>query len=85
MDSMPLPRTLPKSSQQYSLSRKVSSVNKEKSKQKTLKKYQIFELVRKEIHGGGIAIGVVKDLEPGWILRVMMKLKKLWFISELMI
>ena len=29
--------------------------------------YQIFELVRKERHGGGLAIGVINDLEPVWI------------------
>ena len=31
------------------------------------KLYDIFELVRKDKHGGGLAIGVVKDLEPVWI------------------
>ena len=29
--------------------------------------YHIFELIRKEKHGGGLAIGVVKDFEPVWI------------------
>ena len=29
--------------------------------------YQIFELIRKERHGGGLAIGVINDLEPVWI------------------
>ena len=31
------------------------------------KNYQIFELLRKEKQGGGLAIGVVPDLNPVWI------------------
>lgn len=31
------------------------------------KNYSIFELVRKDKQGGGLAVGVVKDLEPVWI------------------
>ena len=30
-------------------------------------KYYIYELVRKDRGGGGIAIGVEKDLDPVWI------------------
>ena len=38
-----------------------------KTQTKSTEKYNIFELVRKEKHGGGLAIGVVNDLEPVWI------------------
>lgn len=38
-----------------------------KIKTENSKLYDIFELVRKDKHGGGLAIGVVKDLEPVWI------------------
>ena len=38
-----------------------------KIKTQNSKNYQIFELVRKDKQGGGLAIGVVKDLEPVWI------------------
>ena len=34
---------------------------------KNAQKYQIFELLRKEKCGGGIAIGAVDDLNPVWI------------------
>ena len=30
-------------------------------------KYFVYELTRKECGGGGIAIGVEKDLDPVWI------------------
>ena len=29
--------------------------------------YQIFELLRKEKQGGGLAIGVVPELNPVWV------------------
>ena len=32
-----------------------------------LSKYVIFELVRKESRGGGLAIGALDDLEPRWV------------------
>ena len=38
-----------------------------KIKTQNSKNYQIFELVRKDKHGGGLAVGVVNDLEPVWI------------------
>ena len=38
-----------------------------KIRTKVAEKYQIFELVRIERQGGGLAIGAVKDLEPIWI------------------
>ena len=36
-------------------------------KTKNAQKYQIFELIRTEKCGGGIAIGAVDDLNPVWI------------------
>ena len=30
-------------------------------------KYVIYELIRKEMAGGGLAIGVLKELNPTWI------------------
>ena len=36
-------------------------------KTKTSEKYQVFELIRKEKQGGGLAIGVVNDLDPVWV------------------
>ena len=38
-----------------------------KIKTQNSKNSQIFELIRKDKQGGGLAIGVVKDLEPVWI------------------
>ena len=38
-----------------------------KIKTQNSKNYSIFELVRKDKQGGGLAVGVVKDLEPVWI------------------
>ena len=38
-----------------------------KIKTENVKKYQIFELIRKSSGGGGIAIGVINDLNPVWV------------------
>ena len=38
-----------------------------KIRTKLTENYQIFELIRTEKQGGGLAIGAVKDLEPIWI------------------
>ena len=38
-----------------------------KIRTKLAENYQIFELIRIERQGGGLAIGAVKDLEPIWI------------------
>ena len=38
-----------------------------KIKTKCSKKYQIFELVRKNGAGGGLAVGVIHDLNPVWV------------------
>ena len=38
-----------------------------KIKTKTASKYQIYELLRKSKCGGGLAIGVLKELNPVWV------------------
>ena len=38
-----------------------------KIRTKLTENYQIFELIRSEKHGGGLAIGAVNDLQPVWI------------------
>ena len=38
-----------------------------KIKTENSKNYQIFELTRKNLNGGGLAIGAVHDVEPVWI------------------
>ena len=38
-----------------------------KIKTENAKKYQIYELVRKNSGGGGLAIGVLNDLNPVWV------------------
>ena len=36
-------------------------------KTESSKKFNIYELIRKECKGGGLALGVNKDLQPAWV------------------
>ena len=45
-----------------------TKANKEnKIKTESIKRYTLYELVRKKSKGGGLCVGVLKDLQPCWV------------------